>query len=66
MTGARIKERVDPTGEQATRDVQIEKTTEFTLTAYDDEGLTTTKKVTCTVKPKPPPDPDEDPPPTPN
>jgi hypothetical protein len=66
MTGAKIKERVDPTGEQATRDVQIEKTTEFTLTAYDDEGLTTTKKVTCTVKPKPPPDPDEDPPPTPN
>ncbi|HRI44271.1 MAG TPA: hypothetical protein PLL78_06865 [Fimbriimonadaceae bacterium] len=58
--GQPFKERVEPTGSLATKDVDIAKTTEFTLTAYDDEGLMTTKKVTCTVKPI------EDPPPDPN
>lgn len=61
--GQKVKDRVEASGAEATRDVSLTSTTEFVLTAYDAEGLTTTKKVTCVVEPKPPPDPDEDPPP---
>lgn len=57
-SGEKIKERVEASGQY---DASIEKTTTFTLVAYDAEGLTSTKEVKVEVKPAPPPVEDEDP-----
>ncbi|MBX7135599.1 MAG: hypothetical protein K1X67_23275 [Fimbriimonadaceae bacterium] len=54
--GVKQKMRVDA---QSTFDASLTKTTSFTLTATDAEGLTTTKTVKVEVKPKPDTPPDD-------
>lgn len=59
-TGVKQKMKVD---DQSTFDASLTKTTSFTLTATDAEGLTTSKTVKVEVKPKPD-NPPDDPEPT--